>query len=52
MITAEILPVSITIDISTKTLDISTGTQIAHDYAPIPSNYGKITWNGSFLMVS
>lgn len=38
MITAEILPVSITIDISTKMLDISTGTQIAHDYAPIPPN--------------
>ena len=36
MITAEILPVSITIDISTKTLDISTGAQIIHDFR-VPS---------------
>ena len=36
MITAEILPAQITIDISTKTLDISTGTQIIHEFL-VPS---------------
>lgn len=37
----------------TQMLD-TTGKRMAHDVviAPIPNNYGKITWNGAVLTVS
>ena len=51
MITAEFVPASIEVKIDTNGITIEPGQQIAHDYH-VPSNYGLITWNGSFLTVS
>lgn len=46
-------PVSVTPDTTTQTLNTS-GYLLTQNITvdPIPSNYGLITWNGSYLLIS